>query len=739
MMARATPKTPSSSPRGVRAVVAAAKDSVSRYWKELLLGAAFVSALGFGGVWGMWQNLCAGDACPSIAQIQTFEYEQKSKILAHDGRQITEFGFESRTPVSIRALPDYVAQAVIAVEDKRFHEHRGFDPIGIARAAVGVLTFDYAGGGSTITQQLARNMFDEIGFERRYIRKLKEVQVALDLERSYTKDQILEAYLNQIYMGRGYGFQNASRGYFGKNATDMNVAEAALLAAILNRPGRYDPYRNPERAKQRRDLVLALMADQGFLTPSEASRWQSYSLPEVEPDGAVTSVAPYFEEWVRQILDSRFGDEIYRGGFRVHTTLDIDMQKAAQAAMEAGWARVEADTFNFKHPRYEEFDTVASFPGTTPYLQGAFIALDPQTGHVKALIGGRDFNQSKFDRARLAHRQAGSSFKPFVYTAAIAAGIPASFVLEDNAVVLPQPSGEDWRPANFGNEFKGPMTIREGLYTSTNMIAIKLGWEEVGIQSVAQTARRLGIQTQIELFPSTTIGAAEVIPLQVAEAYSAFPNMGTKVRPFPILRVEDADGNVVWEPQPERTEVLDSLETRIVVSMLEDVVRRGTGYNAIRLRAGLPHEVPAAGKTGTTNDGTDVWFNGFTPNLMATVWFGMDTPQPIFDLTPAIGRLQATGASIPAPVWGEFMNRVYFGVDGDEEAGVIEEPPLLPVPPAWPIPDGLNAVLVDKRTGKLASRWCPQEDQYLEYYIPGTEPTELCDRSNRRFRIPRRR
>ena len=731
MMARAEPKTRRGAGRAPWAVLA-------RLWypAETLLAIAFLGSLALGGAWGTWKNLCAGDACPSIAQISTFEHEQKSKVLARDGRQIAEFGFESRTPVSIRALPEHVAHAVIATEDKRFYRHRGFDPLGIARAAVGVLTFNYAGGGSTITQQLARNMFDEIGFERRYVRKLKEVQVALDLERSYTKEQILEAYLNEIYMGRGYGFQNAARGYLGKDAIDMNVAEAALLTAILNRPGRYDPFQYPERARTRRNLVLELMADQGYLTRDEAERWREFPLPETEPEGQFAELAPYFAEWVRQILADRFGQEIYRGGFRVYTTLDIEMQKAARAAMEIGWKAIEADSAAFRHPRYAEFDTVASFPGQTPYLQGAFIALDPETGHVRALIGGRDFEQSKFDRARLARRQAGSSFKPFVYTAAIATGIPASYVLEDNAVVYPQVSGEDWRPSNFTEEFRGPMTIREGLYTSTNMIAIKLGWEEVGIETVAQTARRMGIQTEIERFPSTTIGAAEVIPLQVAEAYSTYPNLGTKVRPFPILRVEDADGNVVWEPQPERTTVLDSLPARIMVDMLEDVVRRGTGYNAIRVAAGLPNTVPAAGKTGTTNDGTDVWFTGFTPNLLATVWYGMDTPQPIFRVGG--GRRQATGGGLAAPVWGAFMARVYRGADADLDAGIPEDqPPLLPLPSEWPIPAGLRTVLVDRQTGLLASRWCPEEDQYLEFYIPGTEPTELCDRSSRRFRFPR--
>jgi penicillin-binding protein 1A len=281
------------------------------------------------------------------------------------------------------------------------------------------------------------------------------------------------------------------------------------------------------------------------------------------------------------------------------------------------------------------------------------------------------------------------------------------------------------------------MTIREGLYTSTNMIAIKLGWEEVGIETVAQTARRMGIRTEIERFPSTTIGASEVIPLQVAEAYSSFPNMGTKVTPFPILRVEDADGMVVWEPQPERTVVLDSLPTRIVVDMLQDVIRRGTGYNAIRVNAGLTHDVAAAGKTGTTNDGTDVWFTGFTPTLLATVWFGLDTPLPIFEIGP--GRRQATGGGLAAPVWGSFMRRVYEGVDEDEENGTEEGPALLPIPEEWEMLPGLNAMLVDRKTGQLASRWCPEEDQYIEYYVPGTEPTELCDRSSRRFRFPRLR
>lgn len=716
------------------------KKLLSRLWHPwwFVLGAAFLGAVGAGGAWGTWKHLCAGDACPSIAQIKTYEPQQTSKLLSWDGRLIAEIGFERRTPISIHALPPYVPQAVVAIEDHRFYDHHGFDPRGIARAAFGKLTGRSLGGGSTITQQLARNMFeDEIGFERRgfraYMRKLKEVQVARDLERSYTKEQILEAYLNEIYMGRGYGFQNAARNYFGKSVTDIDVAEAALLAAILNMPGLYDPFRNPERAKRRRDLVLSRMADEKYLTDEEAERWKAAPLPQREPDGTVASQAPYFTEWVRQILDSRFGDEIYRNGLRVYTTLDVDIQKAAETAMDSGFVAIESDPI-FAHRRYAEFDTVTSFPGETPYLQGALVALDPSTGHVRAMVGGRDFGHSKFDRARLAHRQAGSSFKPFVYTAAIAAGLPPSHIVEDSPIAYPQVDSTVWEPSNFDPEFKGPITLREGLYTSTNMIAIKLGWEEVGIESVAQTARRMGIQTEIERYPSSTIGAVEVIPIQMAEAYSAFPAMGTKVRPFPIVRVEDATGKVLWEPQPERTQVLDSLVAAVMVTMLEDVVTRGTGYNAIRLVAGLPREVPAGGKTGTTNDGTDVWFVGFTPDLLAAVWFGTDRPKPIFKLNR--GR-QATGGGLAGPVWGRFMKQVYYGSEPGEGGGPPAEP-VLAVPTGWRMPMGLKTALVDRRTGKLASRWCPVEDQYLEYFVPGSEPTEYCGDSGLRRLIPRR-
>ncbi len=711
-----------------------------RLWHPRLYGFAglFLLTSGTGLAVGSWQNLCA--RCPSVARIQTWEPEQTSKLLSWDGQLLVEIGRERRTPVSINALPAYVPQAVIAIEDRRFYDHNGYDILGILRAVSGRLIGQNRGGGSTITQQSARHMFESgVGLQDKYSRKLRELQVALELERSYSKDQILEFYLNEIYMGRGWGFQSASRAYFGKNLVDVNVAEAALLAAILNRPGYYDPFRNPEAAIGRRNLVLELMWRQGFINEEEADRWKAWPLPAQDFSNQETAgVAPYFEEWVRQILDSRFGDEVYRSGMRVYTTLDADMQKAAEEAMQWGWARIESQA-NFGHAPYSDFDTITAFDnGQTPYLQGMFVALDPQTGAVRALIGGRDFKQSKFDRARQAHRQAGSSFKPFVYASAIASGIPASHIVADQPVVYSQVSGEDWRPQNFDREFLGPITIREGLRRSINMIAIRLGWEEVGIETVAQTARRMGIQTEIERFPSTTIGAAEVIPIQMVEAYTSMATLGTKVRPFPIVRVENADGAVIWEPQPERTQVMDSLVARIVVDMLEDAANNGTGAN-LRTIGLLPAAVPAAGKTGTTNDGTNAWFMGFTPNLAAGVWFGMDRPVP---MAPR-GRRQATGGFYSAPVWGRFMRHIYYGMSDVADADSTIAPdswfadPVLEIPRRWPFPAGLTTREIDSKTGLLWSRWCSEENKRTEFYLPGTEPTGVCDEtSSRRFRMP---
>ncbi|TVP73560.1 MAG: hypothetical protein EA352_11905 [Gemmatimonadales bacterium] len=403
------------------------------------------------------------------------------------------------------------------------------------------------------------------------------------------------------------------------------------------------------------------------------------------------------------------------------------MQYAADQAMQAGFERIEGRP-GYRHPLYSdvmaEADPTAD-AATTPYVQGMFIALDPFNGQVRAMIGGRDFEHSKFDRARQARRQAGSTFKTFVFAAALEGGLPASHIVADAPIVRTESDGSEWRPRNFDAEFHGDMTLREAYRRSINMVAIRLGDEEVGLETVAQTARRFGVNSPIPRVPSMPIGATDLLPMEMAEAYSTFAALGTKVRPFPILRVENAQGDTLWEPQPERVQVMDAQTARLMVSMMEDVVdgANGTG-GRIRSESGLPREVPAAGKTGTTNNRTDVWFVGFTPTLQAAVWFGMDRPMQIYP--------NATGGADAAPVFGDFMRRVYVG---DEEANGGGEP-LLPIPQRWPMGD-LASLEVDNRTGLLASRWCPADRRYTEYFIPGTEPTEECDDSSDGRRTPR--
>ncbi len=709
---------------------------IARVPKTVWLVFLFLAAGLFGAAAGAWRNLC--NDCPSIAQIYTYEPRQTSKIYSRDGQLVAEIGAERRTPVSLSSLPPYVPQAFIAIEDRRFYSHRGLDWRGIARAvleAARTLSLS-GGGGSTITQQLARNMWTErLGFEKRVVRKLKEWQVALALEDAYTKDQIIEAYMNQIGLAHGwYGIQTASRNYFGKNATDMNPAEAALLAAVANLPERYSPLRRPEAAKRRRDLVLTLMGRQGYLEEADVERWQAEPVP-TERAKTVETRAPYFVEWVRVLVDDRFGNRLLNNaGLKVYTTLDLDMQMAAEAAMANGWSRIE-NWPDYPHPRYGEVSDSAASRGAggLPYVQGMFVAADPVTGQVRAMIGGRDFGESKFNRATQARRQAGSSFKPFVYAAALENGIPASEMVLDGPVVLDQADGTTWRPSNYNPEFAGWITIREGLRRSINMASIKTGMR-IGLESVAQMAHRLGIRTEVEPFPSTTIGAAEVIPVQMLEAYATLATLGERVRPFPILRVESADGEALWEPQPERERALDPAVARLTVSLLEDVVDnpRGTGYTGVRLRAGLPREVPAAGKTGTTNEGSDIWFIGFTPNLVAAVWFGMDQPIPIVE--------GATGGRFASPVWGEFARRLYYGWDGgggapagdslSAEGAEAGSEAVLPVPMRWAWPEGVVIRRIDGKTGTLASRWCPDSDAYDEHYLPGTEPTKACDRES---------
>ncbi|HSJ08888.1 MAG TPA: PBP1A family penicillin-binding protein, partial [Longimicrobiales bacterium] len=601
-----------------------------------------------------------------------------------------------------------------------FYSHRGFSVRGFLRAIVvrapgmGALLNRRAGGGSTITQQLARNMFEEgIGFERRLFgggltRKLRELKVARQIEEVYTKEQILQAYINQVNYGHGWrGIETASQHYFGKAAIDLNPAEGAMLAAAVNAPGRYSPFVNAEATLARRNLVLALMEDQGFLSAAEKEQWQQHPLPETRQGVEVNRVAPYFVEWVRTQLEPRYGASLYSAGLRVYTSLDMEMQRFAQAAMDSGWARIERLP-GYRGKKYADVmaDSARRAGSEAEYIQGMFIAMDPATGEVRALVGGRDFSDSKFNRAIQALRQPGSTFKPFVYYAAINSGVPPSTIFYDAPIMIDMPDGSVYSPKNYDPDFRGPVLMRDALKHSLNTVTVRLGMD-VGLETVAQTGREFGLRTPIQPYPSMPIGANDVIPMQLVEAYTVFASGGTRARARSILKVEDADGRLRWQTQPDLEQVGNPAAVAITRDMMQTALNNGSGYPARAPAEGnLPYTVPAAGKTGTTNDGTDTWFVGFTPNLLAAVWFGFDRPKTIV--------YNAAGGRLAAPVWGQFMRNVYIGDEAEMEP-----------PQPWTWPEGVVARQIDGETGRLANEWC-QGNVVTEYFVAGSEPSESC-------------
>jgi penicillin-binding protein 1A len=497
----------------------------------------------------------------------------------------------------------------------------------------------------------------------------------------------------------------AAQRYFGKSARDLNVAEAATLAGIPRSPTRYNPRRNPDLSVERRNLILQLMADEGVLSRADAERWKAYPLL-LSSRSDFSEVAPYFTEYVRQQLRTRFGSELYRGGLRIYTTVDLDIQQAAERALARQLEDIEHNKVRFgKYPRETYADYLekrgddAESPTQSPYLQGLALVLEAKTGKILAMVGGRDFNDSKFNRSIQAIRQPGSTFKPIVYTAALRAGHPWSEIVVDDPISVEMLPGEPpWEPQNYDNRFNGPMSLKEAFYKSQNIPAIKLGME-LTPQPVIGEAARFGIQTPVPPYPSVYIGSAGVYPIELISAYTAFATLGTRTAPYGIERVEDRKGNVLWAPRPRSEVVMDSALAWLMLDGLRDVVRRGTAAGAV----GSQFTIPAGGKTGTTNDYTDVWFVGFTPDLVGGIWIGMDKPQKIID--------NAQGGRLAAPAWTAMMKEIYE---------------RRPTPAAWSRPEGLTVVEVDRQTGAKFTPFCPKDSLEVGSFLPGTEPTQFC-------------
>ncbi len=673
---------------------------------------SLIAAGGFAGgfVVAAWSLVCDSGRCPAVDVLDTYQPRQTSKLYAADGSFLAELGLERRTLLTLGEIPVPVRNAFIITEDKRFFSHRGIDWTRVIGAAArNVIARQYAQGFSTITMQLARNLFPEtITREKTLVRKLKEAKVAREIEGQYSKDRILELYLNQIYLGNGaYGVETAAQQYFGKSARELNLAEAATLAALPKGPERYNPRRYPERAITRRNTVIELMRRAGVVSDAEASLARAYPLQLAHkgPAGG-GEVAPYFVEWVRQQLDAQFGRQLYEQGLKVYTTLDPDLQTAAERALEQQLRAIEGGKYGkFPHQSYEDYVARSASGGepsgaaVSPYLQGCFVAVDPRTGAVRAMVGGRDFDDSKFNRATQALRQPGSTFKPIVYADAIQNGRPPSYMVDDSPLEVPQPDSTTWAPQNYDGTFQGVMTMRRGLYLSRNLVAIRVGME-LGPESVIDEARRFGITTPIHPYPSIYIGSEGVYPLEMISAYTAFATLGSRSAPMAITRVENAKGDVLWEPAPTVTPVLSPEEAWEMVDMMKDVVQHGTAYGSV-WAAGF--HLPAAAKTGTTNDYNDVWFIGYTADLVAGVWMGMDRPVKIMH--------DAQGGRLAGPAWTAFMTEVYR---------------RKPAPPDWPRPEGLIARDIDRTTGMLRNQYCPAGVVYTEWYIPGTEPVEPC-------------
>ena len=636
---------------------------------------------------------------PSTSSLQTIAPPVKTLVYDRNGKLVHEFYKENRTLVPLRQIPRPMIEAILAIEDRRFYTHWGIDPIRTVRALMAnIIARRPEQGGSTITQQLARNLF--LTHEKTFSRKLKEAILAVRIERAYTKDEILEMYFNQIYFGEGaYGIDAAAKAYFGKQVQDLTLPECALLAGMPRNPRDYSPRRDPDRALRRRNLVLAAM-----LQSRKISRAQYESSCEA-PLGVTSSrfaaqEAPYFMEMVRQYLDERYGSNLlYEGGLRIYTTLDIDLQRAAEASLEKRLTELEVRNH---HKRTRAAMAAAkAAPDSkermqTEYLQGAIVSLDPATGQVLALVGGRDFNDSNFNRAVQASRQPGSAFKPFIYTAAMDNGYSPTDIILDTPVSFKAGNGLEWAPHNYDKKFRGPITLRTALANSINVPAAKL-LQKLGTSLVTSYAKRMGIRSRLVQDLSLALGTSEVNLLELTSSYGVFADQGVRVNPVYILRIEDKSGKVLEKSRLAAEEVLSPETSLTMTNMLESVMDNGTAASA---RA-LGFTMPAAGKTGTTDDYSDAWFVGYVPNLVTGVWVGFDHKRPI---GPGM-----TGAAAALPVWVDVM----LAATKDH------------TPQDFPLPSGVVSRRVCTETGLLANPACPSTE--IELFRVGNEPSGYCN------------
>ncbi len=720
---------------------------------------------------------------PRIEEIKGYRPANGTKVYADDDTLIGEFKIEKGEYVPLSKIPENLIRAVVAVEDSRFWVHRGIDFIAIIRA----LTRDIRAGrikegASTITQQLAKVVF--LSPERTVARKLKEATLAFRLEKNLSKEEILELYLNKIYFGHGaYGVESAAKAYFGKPVSDVTLAEAALLGGLIKAPSRYSPYNNIHRAKERQLIVLNRMKEVGYITEEQVK--EAYEQPLYLSSVRREKFSPnYFLEYVRKYLEEKYGIEmIYKGGLRVYTTLDKDMQIAAVDSLKAGlrrldkrqgfrgpighkdinvkeeiktaessekvvmrkgdlmtatvlrvsasqatvktrgvigklflsdarwWVRKVIDSEGrlvrkFRRPRLSAIlkpgdiinvrvrKTKGRYPvfslDQEPLVQGAVVAIEGSTGYIRAIVGGYDFRKSEFNRAVFAKRQAGSAFKPVIFAAAMDYGYTPASIIIDEPLIYESKRFGDWEPENYDEKYHGATRLREALVHSRNIVTVKL-LEQIGVRNVIRFARKIGIRGELPRNLTLGLGSLSISPLDMTSAFSVFAQGGIRREPIAIKYIIDADGNVLENNEPKGTRVISPQTAFLTTSMLEDVVKYGTGWRAKALGR------PVAGKTGTTNEYRDAWFIGYTPGLVAGVWVGFDDVRTLGD--------GETGSKAAAPIWVSFMKKALAGSSEKR---------------AFSIPDGIVTAVIDPVTGLLATG---ETEKMVEFFKEGTVPT----------------
>jgi len=711
-------------------------NSITMSWRRVLLNTfLFLLACFIGGI--IYLFILSRDL-PSIAELQRFNPEQVSKILSSDGKVLKELYIHKRDVVNISQIPQYLRHGLLSMEDRSFFEHSGISFQSLVRAViVNMLTLSRRQGASTITQQLARNMYNTIGFQKTYKRKLKELITSINIEQTYTKTQIMELYLNSVHFGHGtYGVQAASNHYFGKDVSELELDESAILIGLLPAPARYSPIRHPERTIIRRNLVLRVMKEQGYIEEDQYLLNSNKILPkkQLEKDAGI---APYFTEYVRrqlETIDEELDINLYKDGLVIHTTLDSRVQKFLEESFDTGIRNNQEilnrellqdpikleNAIGFTGYNLDSVRSILQSNDTIPLIlrnqllvQGAGIVMDPLHGYILGMIGGRqeDIYRDHFNRSTQAKRQPGSIFKPIIYLTALEQGFTPTTELLNQPLIVFIDDTTLWNPQNHDGSTGLLTTLREGLGQSLNLISVRVVQELVEPKEIVKNAIDFGLSTNIRAVDAIALGVSEVYPIEITAAYASIANNGIYSKPMAITRIENRHGRIIKEYIPESREVQDEATIYILRDMMKSVIDGGTG-GALRWK--YKFNAPVAGKTGTTNSKADAWFVGFTPQLAIGIWIGLDDP------SVSLGKHQF-GSSAALPIFANTIRKIYQ--TGEFQS--IDETVLLNERSDWSMSQGVIEVVICKETFEKATRFCPERK---EIYLKNNRPRELCQK-----------